>query len=86
MQVLRLLDVLQLGQYKEVFREEAITGEILAECSESVLLHDLHIKDSNHISKLMKVIHGKLSVQELLKRYSDALVRTNGTNKHSWVL
>jgi len=55
-----------LIQYKAVFSEEAITGEILAECTESVLMEDLDIQEPSHCSMLMEVIQGNPSTKGLL--------------------
>ena len=70
-----MLKVLKLEEYFNVFMEESITGEILAECSEEVLIHDLGMKNPKHCSTLMKVINGHYPVQALLAAEDGAYVR-----------
>lgn len=65
-QVLHLLEVMKLTQYKEQFFEESIDGEILAECDDSLLENELHISNKLHRSRLMKVITGKHSIYNIL--------------------
>lgn len=68
-----LLDRLELNQYKEVFVEEAITGEILVECTETILIEDLDIKEPSHCSKLMDVVHGNPATRGLLDSIKTSL-------------
>ncbi len=62
MQIEQLLEALQLSEYKKVFIEEMVNGEILAECDEEVLALDLGIKNKTHLSKLMAVIKGETTI------------------------
>ena len=62
-----LLDQLGLSRYKAVFSEEVINGEILAECTESILMEDLDIREPSHCSRLMEVIQGNPSTKVLLE-------------------
>lgn len=72
-QVGRLLDSLELHQYKSTFTEEAITGEILAECNEELLMQELGITNKDHVSKLLQVIQGVCPPQALLAEGKDAI-------------
>lgn len=68
-----MLEALDLHDYKGPFLEEAITGEILAECDEEVLVQDLGMRDKTQNSKLMKIIRGECS--PLATIADDAYVR-----------
>ena len=57
--MLDLLKKMGLEQYQETFRSEMVTGEVLAECDEDVLQHELGISTKIHRTKLMKMIRGK---------------------------
>ena len=70
MQVLKLLEALDLHKHKGVFKEEAITGDILAECNENVLTKDLGMTEQQDCSKLMKAIRGELSPLAVITDYS----------------
>ena len=61
-----LLDAMHLAQYKDVFASEQITGEVLAELDEEILQKELEISVKIHRIRLMKVINGKYSVQQIL--------------------
>lgn len=60
-QVLKLLDVLGLGEYRQTFQEERMSGDILAECDEEVLSQDLGISQEQQRFKLLRVIRGEVS-------------------------
>jgi hypothetical protein len=53
---------MKLNQYAEMFKEESIDGEILAECDDELLEQELHISNKLHRSRLLKVITGRHSV------------------------
>jgi len=57
---------MDLTQYKEKFTREHITGEILTELDEDILLHELGVSSKIHRIRLMKVINGQHSVQHIL--------------------
>lgn len=61
-----LLDAMHLAQYKDVFASEQITGEVLAELDEEILQNELGVSVKIHRIRLMKVINGKYSVQQIL--------------------
>ena len=65
-QILTLLENMNLGQYKRCFLRERIDGEILAECDEKVLLHELDVHSEEHRRQIMNVITGKQSVTLIL--------------------
>lgn len=60
-QMLALLDVMNLSQYKKSFEEEFINGELLAECDENILEKELGIHNILHRTRLMKLINGRHS-------------------------
>jgi hypothetical protein len=59
-----------LQQHKAKFMKELISGEILAECDESVLEQDLDMMEPAHRSKLMSIIRGENSPVTLMADYS----------------
>ena len=54
-QVLKLLDSIGMKQYSEVFQEERINGEVLADMDDEMMQSDLGISSKLHRMKLMKV-------------------------------
>ena len=67
LQILSLLEAMDLGQYREGFHREHITGEILVECTEEVLQRELEITSKIHRIRLMKIISGQHSASNFLK-------------------
>ena len=61
-----MLEAMKLGQYKEGFLAEEISGEILVECDEEVLQHELGMSSKIHRIKLMKVITGQHSAKAFI--------------------
>ena len=59
MQVLHLLTVLGLSQYKKRFQKERINGRFLLECDEDILKHNLGVSNKLHRLRLMMYITGK---------------------------
>ena len=57
---------MNLSQYKDKFRTEQITGEILCELDDAALEVDLGIRSKIHRVRLMKIMSGKHSVSSLL--------------------
>ena len=57
---------MHLAQYKDIFASEEITGEIFAELDEEILQMELGVSVKIHRIRLMKVIDGKYSVQQIL--------------------
>ena len=66
LQIQFLLNALGLSQYEKTFSEEGISGDILVECDDHVLEHDLGIKSRIHHIKLLTLILGKASVEMYL--------------------
>ena len=66
-QVCELLDAMELGQYKEAFVRECVSGEILLECDNSILESDLGVASRLHRLRLMKVIDGIHSAASLIE-------------------
>ncbi len=74
-----MLKILKLPQYSEIFIEESIDGEVLAECDESILENELRIVNKLHRSRLLKVISGRHSAHNLrhgLDPYAGIIART----------
>ena len=57
---------MNLEVYLQVFMNEQIDGEILAQCDDNVLQHELNVTSFIHRARLMKVIRGKYSVIKIL--------------------
>jgi hypothetical protein len=66
-EVCELLDAMELGQYKEAFVRECVSGEILLECDNSILESDLGVASRLHRLRLMKVIDGIHSAASLIE-------------------
>ena len=62
-----MLEAMKIGQYKDTFLAEQISGEILAECDEEVLQHELGMSSKIHRIRLMKVITGQHSAKDFIK-------------------
>jgi len=56
-----------LAQYSDSFRKEHITGELLLECDEDLLQHELGISSRLHRVRLLRFISGQSSTQTLLE-------------------
>ena len=52
---------MNMSQYKPIFENENVDGEILAECDEEVLQAELQVSSKIHRTKLMGVINGHQS-------------------------
>ena len=57
---------MQLPQYKEAFQREQIDGEVLIELDEQILESDLQISSKIHRIRLMKLISGNYSADDIL--------------------
>ena len=62
------MQTMNFTQYLKMFRDEEIDGQLLSECDESVLQHELGIPSVIHRAKLMKIITGRQSAVDILKR------------------
>ena len=58
---------MNLQQYQDTFKSEQIDGEVLAECDEAVLEHELGITSRLHRLRLMKIITGQSSAAVFLE-------------------
>ena len=58
---------MNLSRYLQIFINEQIDGEILSQCDENVLEHELGISNTIHRARLMKIITGKVSASGILK-------------------
>ena len=56
-----MLQVAGLSEHTEIFKEEQVNGEVLMECDEEVLEHDLGIKSKSHRLKFLSIIKGMAS-------------------------
>ena len=56
---------MKLGQYKNKFHMEQVTGEILAALAEQQLQDDLGVANGVHRIRLLKIISGQKSVKEV---------------------
>lgn len=61
---------MNLGQYKEKFADEMISGELLIELGSEDLEQDLEIKSKIHRLRLMKIIEGYHSARSILEGQS----------------
>ena len=59
---------MSLGQYKQKILEEQISGEILLECDESILVEEVGVVSRIHRIRLMKVIRGESDIRVLLQK------------------
>ena len=66
-QVSSLLDDMNLGMYKQSFRDQHISGDLMVELTDNMLRNDLGVKSDLHRLRIMKVIRGEPSVHSLLK-------------------
>ncbi|XP_064390464.1 uncharacterized protein LOC135338305 [Halichondria panicea] len=67
MQVLKLLELMGLKAYQEAFMAERVNGEVLLECDEDVLLNELKVTSKLRRVRLLKVISGRHSAEQILK-------------------
>lgn len=63
-----------MKQYTETFRNEDINGKVLLECDDGVLVNDLKVASKLHRIKLLKVVSGEFSAEEILQRSKDLYV------------
>ena len=61
-----LLEHMNLGQYKEIFMREQISGDILTECTRDVLGGELGISKKIHLLRLLQIINGDISVKDVM--------------------
>ena len=59
---------MKLGMYKEGFKSEEITGDLMLELDDDILKQDLGMASRLHRIKLLKVITGQYSVQPFLDK------------------
>lgn len=65
-QVQCLLDAMDLPQYKEIFQQEHISGDILLALDETILTTELNVGSHIHVIRLLKLIQGKESALSYL--------------------
>ena len=64
---MELLDVLRMTKYHEIFAEQSIDREVLVECDESALQHELDMDSKVDRIRLMKIISGQYSALGVLR-------------------
>lgn len=69
-QIQQLLVAMKLDQYKEAFASECIDGGILQELGEDLLQEELGVASRLHRLRLLRVINGVQSAEELLRGLS----------------
>ena len=62
LQVGELLDALGLQQYKAIFKEEEIDGEVFVNLTDEILESNLYINSPQDRMKLMRVIQGSCAI------------------------
>ncbi|XP_064395077.1 uncharacterized protein LOC135342288 isoform X3 [Halichondria panicea] len=65
-QVLKLLEVMNLQQYVDTFRQQHINGDILSDCDEDILQNELEVKSRLHRLRLQRVITGQYCVADMM--------------------
>ena len=55
-----------LEEYQEAFRRQQLNGDLFSECDEDILTNELKVTSRLHRMRLMRVISGQYSVQEIL--------------------
>lgn len=65
-QVLKILDALDLPEYKEAFQKEHINGHVLLQLNHQILEDELGMDSKLHRIRLMTVVSGKVSGNTLL--------------------
>ena len=65
-----LLEILRLTKYKDAFICEEISGALLQDLDEEILETELGITSKLHRLKLLRVIDGRQSLDELFKKSS----------------
>ena len=58
---------MNLTKYLKPFRDEEINGQLLSECDEQILQHELGVSSAVHRAKLMKIITGRQSALDIFK-------------------
>jgi hypothetical protein len=64
--ILNLLDAMDLGRYKTLFKQAKIDGSVFSGFTEDVL-SDLGIQIPFHRARLMRVVNGEVSIKRTLK-------------------
>ena len=55
-----------MKEYQQKFAEQQINGDLLSECDEAILKDELNVSQRLHRIKLLKIISGMYSVQQIL--------------------
>jgi len=55
-----------MEQYRETFIKQQINGDILTDCDDDILKNELKITSRLHRIRLLRIISGQYSVQEIM--------------------
>lgn len=55
-----------MEQYHETFIKQQINGDILTDCDDDILKNELKITSRLHRIRLLRIISGQYSVQEIM--------------------
>lgn len=58
---------MKLGRYKQTFRDQCVSGDVMADLTENMLYRDLGVESDLDRLRLMKVIRGEPSAHSHLK-------------------
>ena len=58
---------MDLGQYKDTFSRECVSGEILLECDDDILRNELGVVSRLHRLRLSKIIDGRHSATNVIE-------------------
>ena len=67
--MLQVLKEMNMDKYSTSFAQEQISGEILSQCDDQVLLEELQITSKVHRIRLLSLIQGHSSARSLLDPY-----------------
>ena len=65
-----------LEQYTPIFKQEQINGDILSTCDDQILQDELKITSRLHRMRLLRVIQGTYSVNEIMSGKDGYIVMT----------
>ena len=66
--MLSLLDSMGFPEYKPTFLAEKVAGDILLQCTDDILQDELRVEKQLHRIRLMKVIDGSHSAQDIMSK------------------
>ena len=66
-QLSKLLDRMNLHQYRDTFVSEVVDGELLQECDSDTLQYELGVTSQVHRAKLLRIIAGRQSIRDFIE-------------------